>query len=1126
LHAGGVLTTEAPQSRDVPVFATRPLKLFLLTLLTVAAAGLVFSLGPRSVPYLPAGFSSPTLAIELVDSPEQFQALVEQPALEPIGYASQQFWHSTAADLGFIAIYAWLFVALLTHVPKNSGGRGLRIAGVFAILMAAAADYVEDYGIIRALGREVSKLPPESVWLIASAAKVKWSTLGLGLLSVGWQFRPQGLPMVLRAASGIVALGYAAAGLAWFAGVLFNRPMWIGGGVLPLMAAIPIQVGLLAWAAWKAFRTAAVPDTSYTPWIDDVRAAELEYIRRRRQPPDGPAPDVATVSDSLVGLAMSGGGIRSATTNLGVLQALSRMGLLPLVDYVCTVSGGGYMGACLASLLSIRTLPAGPGPHPPGNASQYRYGHRSNLMFGTDWLRFPFNPEMRRAGAAGPSACAPAATDSLGKQIVAHLRTHGSFLIARRGVFKRDALRAVGHVLTGTVYHLLATLVILAAISLALMGTARLLEPDLDAMLKPSAAVAVEDVATVNVISGIGPSYAVTRIPAASFAPQLWDRITRVGTDVWDGLGPNGLGIALASGILVSVIVLGWFIIAARWWWPRGYPTDWKAGETREDRFDRIVIGFAVALVGIAAIGVPAFCIYWAKSQDIQRGLLVAPLLVLVGARVANFTLYPIIAKADGGRLGVDLWNRQFRSLWNTFQAATTYGVVATLLFTLLPIVAYTLWALVDGGTSAWSLLAPGVSLVVGRLLSGGGGSPTVGGRSLPPGLVRFLLGVAAAVFIGFVILAAATAAVSIANNYTWAGVAKVLAATVFVLALLSYGGNINKISPHYFYRDRLIETYLRTEIRGPGNRMDTLTDTMAMPLTDLHGEDPPAGALGNQAPYLLISSAINLAGSRDLTRKDRKSGHFLFSKYYCGSRQTGYRRTEAWRDGETKLGRAMTVSGAAAGTAIGYQTFFAQSFFTAIFNLRLGFWMLNPRTTGTDEFAFWPFYILQEAFAATSERTTLVNLSDGGHTGDNVGIYPLLERRCQVIIAVDAEADASLSFGSFTEALRQAYVDLGVDIDIDLSLIRPNPETGLSKSHCAVGRVRYPECPGRPNWIIYLKNSLTGDEPAPILNYKSRCSAFPHETTADQFFDDAQFESYRSLGDHIAADAFERWLR
>ena len=116
------------------------------------------------------------------------------------------------------------------------------------------------------------------------------------------------------------------------------------------------------------------------------------------------------------------------------------------------------------------------------------------------------------------------------------------------------------------------------------------------------------------------------------------------------------------------------------------------------------------------------------------------------------------------------------------------------------------------------------------------------------------------------------------------------------------------------------------------------------------------------------------------------------------------------------------------------------------------------------------------------------------------------------------------LSFGSFTEALRHAYVDMGIDVDIDLSMIRPDPVTKLSKSHCEIGRIRYPECPDRPNWLIYLKNSLTGDEPAPVMNYRMTCPDFPHESTADQFFDDAQFESYRALGSHIAEETFAAW--
>ena len=46
----------------------------------------------------------------------------------------------------------------------------------------------------------------------------------------------------------------------------------------------------------------------------------------------------------LMGVSFSGGGIRSATFNLGVLQALARLGVLPRLDYLSVNSGGGYIG--------------------------------------------------------------------------------------------------------------------------------------------------------------------------------------------------------------------------------------------------------------------------------------------------------------------------------------------------------------------------------------------------------------------------------------------------------------------------------------------------------------------------------------------------------------------------------------------------------------------------------------------------------------------------------------------------------------------------------------------------------------------------------------------------------------
>ena len=85
---------------------------------------------------------------------------------------------------------------------------------------------------------------------------------------------------------------------------------------------------------------------------------------------------------------------------------------------------------------------------------------------------------------------------------------------------------------------------------------------------------------------------------------------------------------------------------------------------------------------------------------------------------------------------------------------------------------------------------------------------------------------------------------------------------------------------------------------------------------------------------------------------------------------------------------------------------------------------------------------------------------------------------------------------------------------------LRPGPDRRVSEWHCAVGTIRYDR--GRsgddrgPGTLLYIKSSLTGDEPADVLRYAAEHPAFPHESTNDQFFDESQFESYRALGYHI----------
>lgn len=163
------------------------------------------------------------------------------------------------------------------------------------------------------------------------------------------------------------------------------------------------------------------------------------------------------------------------------------------------------------------------------------------------------------------------------------------------------------------------------------------------------------------------------------------------------------------------------------------------------------------------------------------------------------------------------------------------------------------------------------------------------------------------------------------------------------------------------------------------------------------------------------------------------------------------------------------------------------------------------------------PGAFLREIRSKLDETHDWVNLSDGGHI-ENLAAIELLRRQCKVIIIGDGEADPELHFGSLATLIRYARIDLGIHIEIDLNKIRLQNalEDRRSEAHFAVGTIKYPNQTSRA-YLLYLKSSFVGQEDEVVVEYRSRNPAFPHESTADQFFDEGQFEAYRALGQHIA---------
>jgi len=161
----------------------------------------------------------------------------------------------------------------------------------------------------------------------------------------------------------------------------------------------------------------------------------------------------------------------------------------------------------------------------------------------------------------------------------------------------------------------------------------------------------------------------------------------------------------------------------------------------------------------------------------------------------------------------------------------------------------------------------------------------------------------------------------------------------------------------------------------------------------------------------------------------------------------------------------------------------------------------------------------------------TYLSISDGGHF-ENLGAYELIKRKCKVIIISDAECDPNFQFEGLGTLIRMCEVDFGAKIDIDVNSIRSDVESSWSRNRCAVGKITYQDELGATSKdqsegvLIYLKAAMDGHEGTAVMQYKLAHPDFPHDTTADQFYGEDQFESYRSLGYDIARCALGRVIQ
>jgi hypothetical protein len=355
---------------------------------------------------------------------------------------------------------------------------------------------------------------------------------------------------------------------------------------------------------------------------------------------------------------------------------------------------------------------------------------------------------------------------------------------------------------------------------------------------------------------------------------------------------------------------------------------------------------------------------------------------------------------------------------------------------------------------------------------------------------------------------------------------------TLAFVTTLGWMADPNALSMHSFYKGRLTRAYLGASNENRGQGENEITESVA-------GDDILLTNLQNcrqGAPYHLINTTLNLVGGRDLATAQRSSAMFVLSKYYCGSLRTGYRETKDYMHSEFSLGTAVAVSGAAVSPNMGsVKTTASLAMLMTLLNVRLGYWAPTPNKGrwSSAQARLWPYYTLREFLSETNDLSSYCYLTDGGHF-DNTGLYSLVERGCRCIVVADCSADPEPCFADLGNAIRRCRIDFDAEICLDLTPFVRQKKDEFARQHYVVGQVIYSETHrAKLGWpagsdgtgiIIHIKPALLADDKglaADVRQYGIEHSIFPQQTTANQWFDEAQFESYRKLGYHSAAIAF-----
>lgn len=917
--------------------------------------------------------------------------------------------------------------------------------------------------------------------------------------------------------------------------------------------------------------------------FSEVLQYELDALEGDRKPESKPASleDVHARAHAarLAGLAFSGGGIRSATFNLGVIQGLAQMKLLRHFDYLSTVSGGGYIGGWLSKWIATSGGDVRKVEEELAGKEDGRLPRKQPWQ--VQFLRRYSNYLTPKTGLFSADTWTVICT---------YLRNTGLNMII---LFAWLALlfllpRLVLHGMPATVEQARSTWWIAAAIfpflwvvfwiALSISRRGRLPAKGWGAQSQPAVLLRI---CVPLMVAGFAGAVAVWghRVPMARY---------------WNGL-PSSL-IDSASGWLVAP---GLLYIGA---WFMGWATARRlnrtslvgTGHTESPRQLRSQMGghFASA---VTALTVGTILLLKAVSaavacERIPWDSMINPVALASFGMPAMLFLFGVTVTLMIGLIG-RLYRDQSREWWARYGAwivicAGCWLLVFGSAFYLPPLLHYA-W---DSGAIATAATAGLTALATAVGLKAGSGKAT-GGPDAP----RYKEWIAQVAPYAFMLLtvailttvlhwlvtpmpaeesAGARRATLTVVDYLSAfqlqsmpepgalwtlekprdvaiGLLPLVLGLLIGALVLGWRVDVNKFSLYMMYRLRLVRAYFGASstqrMPHPFTGFDPEDDCKLAELFEQKSKDP-AAAFAVQRPIHLINATVNMVGGKELAWQTRKAGGFCFSPAFCGfelpqmppdgsrshSPRGAYRPTDRYGsrtpifkddDAGVHLGMAVAVSGAAASPNMGYHSSPPLSFLMTLFNLRLGRWSANPVKEHVWEQAaprLGIASILSELFGLTDTTARFLYLSDGGHF-ENLGLYELVRRRCRLIVVVDASADGKYEFGDLGNAIRKCQTDFNISILLSTSKIRGSDATPGNAVSFLTGKVRYSQADGpdaQDGVLLYIKPIILGNENADILNYSKTHPGFPHQSTADQWFDEDQFESYRMLGQSSAGAA------